>query len=51
MFCCSRLSEAVVQGQIPRPDFARRGPKDVFVDSKGNVKEFFGVFGSCLDGV
>ena len=36
VFCCSRLSEAVVQGQISR------GRKDVFVDSKGNVKEFFG---------
>ena len=35
-FCCSRLSGAVFQGQISR------GPKDVFVDSKGNVKEFFG---------
>ena len=37
VFCCSRLSEAVFQGQISR------GPKDCFfVDSKGNVKEFFG---------
>ena len=37
MFCCSRLSEAVFQGQISR------GPNDVFFfDSKGNVKEFFG---------
>ena len=34
-FCCSRLSGAVFQGQISR------GPKDVFVDSKGNVKGFF----------
>ena len=36
VFCCSRLSGAMFQGQISR------GPKDVFVDSKGNVKEFFG---------
>ena len=33
---------AAFGGGVPRPDFARRGPKDVFVDSKGNVKEFFG---------
>ena len=33
---------AALGGGVPRPDFARRGPKDVFVDSKGNVKEFFG---------
>ena len=49
VFCCSRLSGAVFQGQISR------GPKDVFVGSKGNVKDFLArvlaVFGSCLDGV
>ena len=33
---------AALGGGVPRPDFARRGPKDVFVDSKGNVKGFFG---------
>ena len=62
MFCCSRLSEAVVQGQISRGpkdfgscpdgvwDFSHLGLKARFreaqqivvVDSKGNVKEFFG---------
>ena len=42
VFCCSRLSGAVFQGQISR------GPKDVFVDSKGNVKEFFGSGFGCF---
>ena len=36
VFCCSRLSEAVFQARF------REAHKIVFVDSKGNVKEFFG---------
>ena len=36
VFCCSRLSEAVFQARF------REAHKIVLVDSKGNVKEFFG---------
>ena len=36
VFCCSRLSEAVFQARF------REAQKIVFVDSKGNVKQFFG---------